>query len=91
MYLDKGFLEVELIDSEVAWLDTGTHQNLLEAGKFIETFENRQGIKIGCIEEVCYNNRLISKDQLNDLADNMPVNEYSIYIKNINNRKDIDG
>ena len=64
VYLKKGALNVSTLDSGFAWLDTGTHNSLLEAGQFVSTIEKRQGIKIGCIEEASYKNGWISKKQI---------------------------
>ena len=63
-YMKRGKLKVSTLDSGFAWLDTGTHNSLLEASQFVSTIEKRQGIKIGCIEEASYNNGWISKKQI---------------------------
>jgi len=76
-------LHVEKISRGVAWLDTGTHQNLIEAGEFIKTIENRQGLKIGCIEEIAYNNGNIGKNQLEKIISEMKNCEYKDYLTRI--------
>ncbi len=63
-----------------AWLDTGTHESLLEAGEFISTIEKRQGLKIACIEEIAYKLGYIDKDQLSKLAQHLNHNEYGKYL-----------
>jgi len=67
-YLKQGQLHVELLGRGFAWLDTGTHESLLEAGQFIHTIEKRQGIKVGCLEEIAYEKGFINKDQLLSVA-----------------------
>ena len=83
VYLLKNQLHVELLSRGVAWLDTGTHKSLLEAGLFIETIESRQGLKVGCIEEVAYNQGFINKDSLLSLINKYPSNSYTEYLKGI--------
>lgn len=63
-YLERGDLNVELLGRGYAWLDTGTHDSLLEAGHFIQTIEHRQGLKVACLEEIAFTNKWINKDQL---------------------------
>ena len=82
-YLDKGSLHVELLGRGVAWLDTGTHKSLMEAGLFIETIESRQGLKVGCIEEIAYEIGLINKQQFISLIRSYPKNEYSNYLNSL--------
>lgn len=79
-YMERGKLSVKLLGRGVAWLDTGTHQSLLEASNFIETIENRQGLKIACLEEVAYRMGYIDKKQLLKLADPLTKNEYGDYL-----------
>lgn len=83
MYLEEKTLKMELLGRGIAWLDTGTHESLLEAANFIATIENRQGLKIACIEEAAYNADFIDQVQLLKLASAMPASNYSNYVKNI--------
>ena len=80
VYLDQGKLKVEILNRGVAWLDTGTHQSLLQAGQFIEVIEQRQGLKIGCIEEVAYKMGFIDEDQLEVLATKYIKSGYGNYL-----------
>ena len=80
-YLDKQELHVELLSRGIAWLDTGTHKCLLEAGIFIETIESRQGMNIGCIEEIAFTKGLITKEKLKSLLLSYPNNEYRLYLE----------
>jgi glucose-1-phosphate thymidylyltransferase len=82
-YLKQGKLRVELMGRGYAWLDTGTHGSLLEAGEFIATIEKRQGLKIACIEEIAYSLGYITKDQLRDLAQVLDHNDYGKYLKRL--------
>ncbi len=82
-YLKRGRLKVELMGRGYAWLDTGTHESLLDAGKYIETIEVRQGLKIACLEEIAYFKKYINKDQLKKLAENLAKNQYGEYLMNI--------
>jgi glucose-1-phosphate thymidylyltransferase len=79
-YLESGTLNVELLGRGFAWLDTGTHESLLEASQFIETIEKRQSLKVACIEEIAFRMGYISKDQLVELANPLKKNEYGKYL-----------
>ena len=79
-YLNNNELKVELLGRGVSWLDIGTHKSLHEASKYIEVLENRQGLKIACLEEIAFNKKLISKKQLLALAEPLKHNEYGQYL-----------
>jgi glucose-1-phosphate thymidylyltransferase len=79
-YLVRGDLKVELLGRGFAWLDTGTHESLLEASTFIETIEKRQGLKVACIEEVAYRMGYINVDQVRKLAEPLQKNGYGQYL-----------
>lgn len=79
-YLERGDLAVELLGRGFAWLDTGTHESLLEAGMFVETIEKRQGYKIACLEEIAYNNGWLSKVQLKAQGEALSKNSYGQYL-----------
>lgn len=83
IYLKKGMLNVAKLGGGFAWLDTGTHSSLLEASQFVNTIEKRQGIKIGCIEEISYRNGWISKKNLLQISKQYKNNQYGLYLKNI--------
>lgn len=80
MYLSEESLTVELMGRGYAWLDTGTHESLLEASTFIETIERRQGLKVACIEEIAFEKGYISKEQLIELAQPLAKNQYGQYL-----------
>ena len=80
MYLEQGNLKVELMGRGYAWLDTGTHESLLEASNFIQTIEKRQGLKVACIEEIAYEMGYISQEQLIQLAQPLLKNQYGQYL-----------
>ncbi|MFD1096356.1 glucose-1-phosphate thymidylyltransferase RfbA [Salegentibacter chungangensis] len=82
-YLKQGLLNVELMGRGYAWLDTGTHDSLLEASNFIQTIEKRQGLKIACIEEIAYRMGYIDKDKLKALANHLLKSDYGVYIQNL--------
>tara|TARA_R110002020_G_scaffold29239_1_gene92338 strand:+ start:2357 stop:3358 length:1002 start_codon:yes stop_codon:yes gene_type:complete len=80
MYLDEGRLKVELLGRGYAWLDTGTHESLLEASQFIEVIEKRQGLKVACLEEIAFQMGYIDKQQLLALAQPLLKNQYGQYL-----------
>ncbi len=79
-YLERGDLNVELLGRGFAWLDTGTHESLLEASMFVQTIEHRQGYKIACLEEIAFNNGWLSADNLKEMGDTMSKNSYGQYL-----------
>ncbi len=84
-YLNRGELNVELLGRGFAWLDTGTHDALMEAGQFVQTIENRQGYKVACIEEISYRNQWIDKESLIKLAEPLSKTGYGQYLIEIAN------
>jgi glucose-1-phosphate thymidylyltransferase len=82
-YLDQKQLEINLLGRGIAWFDTGTHDSLLEASNFIAAIENRQGLKIACLEEVAYNCGYIDAEHMINVANKMPNVTYAQYIKNL--------
>ena len=80
MYLERGDLNVELLGRGFAWLDTGTHESLLEAAHFVETIEKRQGYKVACLEEIALNNGWLSKQQVLEIGNSMSKNGYGQYL-----------
>ena len=80
LYLDAGALHVEVMGRGMAWLDTGTHDSLLDAGTFIQTLEKRQGLKIACPEEVAYRSGFIDAAQLRRLAEPLLKSGYGEYL-----------
>ena len=83
VYLEKGKLEVGVLDRGTAWLDTGTFDSLIEAGEFIEVIEKRQGLKLGCIEEIAYRNGWIGDEQMEKLAATFMKSGYGAYLKKL--------
>ncbi len=83
LFLEKGDLKVELLGQGFTWLDTGTHESLVEATNFVKTVETHQHRKIGCIEEIAYLNGWITKEQLTALYEPLKKNEYGQYLKDI--------
>jgi glucose-1-phosphate thymidylyltransferase len=79
-YLNENRLKVELMGRGYAWLDTGTHESLLEASSFIQTIENRQSLKVACLEEIAYEMGYISKEKLFELAEPLKKNQYGEYL-----------
>lgn len=80
LYMQRGDLNVELLGRGFAWLDTGTHESLIEAGMFVETVEKRQGFKIACLEEIALNNGWLTKQQVAEIAQTMSKNAYGQYL-----------
>lgn len=87
IYLQRGELTVERLGRGMAWLDTGTHESLLEAGQFIATIENRQGLKVACPEEIAFRRGYIDAAQLNELAQALKKNSYGQYLLRLLNEK----
>ena len=85
IYLEEGRLNLKMLGRGMAWLDTGTHDSLLEASNYISTIENRQGLKVACIEEIAFRMRYISKEQLLLLAEPLKKNHYGQYLIKIAN------
>lgn len=79
-YLNRGDLAVELLGRGFAWLDTGTHDSLIEAGQFVQTIEHRQGLKVACLEEIAFHQGWISKDQLLKQAEALEKTSYGEYL-----------
>ncbi|WEL46377.1 glucose-1-phosphate thymidylyltransferase RfbA [Enterococcus casseliflavus] len=84
-YLEKGKLSVEVMGRGFAWLDTGTHESLLEASTFIETIEKRQNLKVACLEEIAYRMGYITKEKLVELAQPLKKNQYGRYLLRLAN------
>ncbi len=87
-YLRRGNLNVELFGRGIAWLDTGTHESLHQAANYVQTMQERQGLKIACVEEIAYRLGYISRDQLISLAGDMIKNDYGRYLLEIANEKE---
>lgn len=87
LYLEQNKLSVKLLGRGMAWLDTGTHQSLLQASNFVESIEERQGLKIACLEEIAFRKKYISKDQLLELAKPLSKNQYGRYLIKIANER----
>lgn len=83
MYLEKGKLDVQLMGRGVAWLDTGTPETLLSSANFVQTIEERQGLKIACLEEIAYHKGFIDKAKLSKLAEALPLCNYSTYLRGL--------
>ena len=83
MYLERGDLNVELLGRGFAWLDTGTHESLLEAAQFVETLEKRQGYKVACLEEIAFNNGWLSAEQILEIGQSMSKNDYGQYLMSL--------
>ena len=87
VYLEEGRLKMKLLGRGFAWLDTGTHESLMQASNFIHTIEERQGLKVSCIEEIAFLKGYISKEQLLKLAEPLMKNQYGEYLMKLANRK----
>jgi glucose-1-phosphate thymidylyltransferase len=83
VYLDEGQLNVELLGRGFAWLDTGTHDSLIQAGELVRTLEQRQGLRIGCLEEIAFENSWIDAAQLDDLGKRLAKSEYGKYLRRL--------
>ncbi|BDC98035.1 glucose-1-phosphate thymidylyltransferase RfbA [Persicobacter psychrovividus] len=83
VYLEQGRLKVSVMNRGTAWLDTGTHASLAQAGQFVQIIEERQGLKVGCIEEIAYRMQFIGKAQLMDLAEPLMKSGYGQYLKHV--------
>ncbi|WP_367987527.1 glucose-1-phosphate thymidylyltransferase RfbA [Vibrio sp. NTOU-M3] len=83
MYMELGELHVEQLGRGFAWLDTGTHESLLEAAMFVETIEKRQGYKIACLEEIAWRNGWLSKEQVTQTAKKLSKNAYGLYLNDL--------
>ncbi len=82
-YLEAKELRVETLGRGVAWLDTGTHESLLASSQFVQTIEQRQGLKIACLEEIAYLRGFISRQHLQQIAESYPASGYGLYLKNL--------
>jgi glucose-1-phosphate thymidylyltransferase len=87
IYLNEGKLSVKLLGRGMAWLDTGTHQSLLQASNFIESIEERQGLKVACLEEIAFRKGYITKEQVLELAKPLSKNQYGQYLIKIVNER----
>ena len=83
VFLNRKQLKLEIMSRGFAWLDTGTHESLIEAGQFVQIVENRQGLKIACLEEIAYIRGFIDKVQLKKLADSLSKNQYGQYLQKL--------
>jgi len=88
LYLESGQLSVEILGRGTAWLDTGTHESLLQAGEFVRTIEDRQGLKIGCPEEIAFRMGFIDSAQLSALTAGLGKTQYSAYLRQLAERPD---
>ena len=84
-YLEDGSLNVELLSRGFAWLDTGTHESLLEAGHFVQTVEERQGLKIACLEEIAYRKGWVTAEAIQKEADRLQKTGYGQYLHSLLN------
>lgn len=91
IYLEAGELEVAIMGQGITWLDTGTHESLVEATNFVKTIETHQNRKIGCLEEIAYNQGWITREELESAYEELKKNEYGAYLKDILDGKFVDG
>lgn len=82
-YLEQGQLQVTCMGRGVAWLDTGTHESLLSSSQFVQTIEERQGLKIACLEEIAWHKKFITSEQLTKLVEQYPNSSYGTYLRNL--------
>ena len=87
IYLENGKLNVSILERGTAWLDTGTHESLMQASQFVQVIENRQGFKIGCIEEIAYRKGFIDRTQLLKIAETLTKSGYGQYLLDVANEK----
>ena len=87
MYLEQGNLQVELLGRGFAWLDTGTHDSLVEASQFIHTIEKRQGMKVACLEEIAFRKKWLTIEQVSEQAKKMAKNDYGRYLQTLINEQ----
>lgn len=90
IYLEKGNLDVALLGQGFTWLDTGTHESLVDATNFVKTVETHQNRKIACLEEIAYNNGWIDKEELQKACELYQKNQYGRYLKDVLDGKYID-
>lgn len=88
-YLNRGKLKVQLLGRGFAWLDTGTHESLIDAGQFVQTIEKRQGYKIACLEEIAYNHGWITKEKVLEIAKPLSKNSYGEYLQDLVKEKHV--
>ncbi|UFH59358.1 glucose-1-phosphate thymidylyltransferase RfbA [Sulfurovum mangrovi] len=88
-YLKRGKLKVQLLGRGFAWLDTGTHESLIDAGQFVQTIEKRQGYKIACLEEIAYNHGWITKEKVLEIAKPLSKNSYGEYLQDLVKEKHV--
>ena len=91
IYLEQGELNVELLGQGFTWLDTGTHESLVDATNFVKTMESHQHRKIGCLEEIAYLNGWISKEEVMEVYEVLKKNQYGQYLKDVLDGKYMDG
>lgn len=89
LYLESDMLHVELLGRGFAWLDTGTHESLLEASQFIQMIEKRQSLKVACIEEIVYRKGYINREQLKEIASRLTNNDYGKYLLTLGSEKEV--